>query len=168
MNAEDKRRVRYEKVKQTGSVQGYISAFKDRLMYLNPQPSPYEVLRQFKKGLNEKIKFEMATRHPDVIDVGHYFHLADSIDRAFKEAGSDSSRTSTRTDSSSNHPLQSGPVRVNYVGPGMPSQRRDPKAFKEWCRTNRACFMCGSKEHNARACPKNSGSNGSGNSSRPQ
>jgi hypothetical protein len=163
LNAEDKRRQRYEKVQQTGSVQGYITAFKDRLMYLDPRPSDYEILRQFKKGLNEKIKFEMSTRHPNINGLVEYWTLADFIDRAFKEAGVESSSSRTRfrsipylEPSLSRPRLDGGVKQLNYVASSIPNKKKDPKLFKTWCLANRACFTCGSKDHRSSSCPKTS------------
>jgi len=169
LNAEDKRRQRYEKVHQTGAVQGYISAFKDRLIYLNPRPSEYEILRQFKKGLDENIKFEMATRHANVTDLEEYWTLADSIDRAFKEAGvnlsSNSSRSKSGTFGKPAKDTEESPGRIHYVSSLMPSKKRDPKGFKNWCRQNRACFECGSSTHLSAQHPqKKEASNGSSKS----
>jgi len=162
LNAEDKRRQRYEKVQQTGSVQGYITAFKDRLMYLDPRPSDYEILRQFKKGLNDKIKFEMSTRHPSVTSLVEYWTLADSIDRAFKEAGVESSSSRTRFRSTpylepsfSRSKLEDVKdiKQLNFVS-SLPNKKKDPKLFKTWCLANRACFTCGSKEHRSSSCSR--------------
>jgi hypothetical protein len=161
LNAEDKRRQRYEKVQQTGSVQGYITAFKDRLMYLDPRPSDYEILRQFKKGLNEKIKFEISTRHPSVTGLMEYWTLADFIDRVFKEAGVENTSSRTRfrptpyLGSTSSRPRpEEGVKRLNYIASSMPNIKKDPKLFKTWCLANRACFTCGSKDHRSSSCSK--------------
>jgi hypothetical protein len=162
LNAEDKRRQRYEKVQQSGSVQGYITAFKDRLMYLDPRPSDYEILRQFKKGLNEKIKFEMSTRHPSVTGLVEYWTLADYIDRAFKEAGVESSSSRTRfrptpyLEPSFPRPKQEDVKQLNFISSSMPNRTKDPKLFKTWCLANRACFTCGSKEHRSSSCSRSS------------
>ena len=167
LNAEDKRRQRYEKVTQTGSVQGYITAFKDRLMYLHPRPTNYEALRQFKKGLDENIKFEMATRHSAVDNLEEYWTHADAIDRAFKEAGVNltSSRSKPKPPTTPSPGSSPSPGRVHYVSSLMPSKKRDPKLFKNWCRENKACYECGSSSHKSSECPKKkSTSNGSSKS----
>jgi len=166
LNAEDKRRARYEECRQTGTVQSYISAFQERLMYLDPQPRPYDILRQFKLHLDATIKKEMSIRHPDVLDPYVYWERADTLDRALREAERNSRSTSSPSSSRPRRERDSGekPAARSFVISGgsrpsssrFPDKRKDPAAFKKWCIENRACFECGNPKHSARSCPQKS------------
>ncbi|KFY70635.1 hypothetical protein V498_10290, partial [Pseudogymnoascus sp. VKM F-4517 (FW-2822)] len=141
----ERRREKYEAMKQTKSVRDFANSLKHQVLFLDPTPTEYEILRRFQTGLRTDIRAKMEENHGDIRDLDSYINKADDVDRALF-------RVKQLQKSSNESTGQS-----YGMGSNMPSAKNDPEGFKTWCRENKACFKCGNKEHISRNCTRTKG-----------
>lgn len=152
----ERRRERYEALKQTHSVRDFANSLKHQVLFLNPTPTEYEILRRFQTGLRIDIRAKMEENHGDIQDLDSYINKADDVDRAITRV-KQLQKGSTPNESTGQ----------NYgIGSNMPSAKNDPEGFKTWCRENKACFKCGNKEHISRNCTRTKGKKRGSNGNR--
>lgn len=157
----ERRREKYESLKQTGSVQDFANKLKHTVLFLDPIPPAYEILRRFQNGLRPDIRAKMDEFHGDVKTLDEYIHKADDIDRTQHRI-----KQTERRKEADQAPEQG---RSYAIGSQIPSQKTDSVGYKTWCKNNRACFLCASKKHQAKKCPKkDSIEKESGKASHPQ
>ena len=139
----ERRREKYEALKQTSSVRDFANSLKHQVLFLDPIPSEYEILRRFQTGLRTDIRAKMEENHGDIRDLDTYIKKADDVDRALY-------RVRQLQKSASN-----GTQGQNYsIESDIPSIKTDPKGHKAWCLANKACFKCHSKDHISRNCTR--------------
>lgn len=149
----ERRREKYEALKQTKSVRDFANSLKHQVLFLDPIPSEYEILRRFQTGLRTDIRAKMEENHGDIRDPDTYINKADNVDRALYRVRQLQKATSNETQGQ------------NYgIGNDIPSVKTDPSGHKSWCLANKACFNCHSKEHISRNCPRSKDSKRKGNS----
>jgi hypothetical protein len=148
----ERRREKYESLKQTGSVQDFANKLKHTVLFLDPIPPAYEILRRFQNGLRPDIRAKMDEFHGDIKSLDEYIHKADDIDRTQYRL-----KQAERKQDTGQTPEHG---RSYAMGSPVPSPKTDPAGYKTWCKNNKACFNCGSKQHRAKDCPKKAGSNG--------
>jgi Retrotransposon gag protein len=145
----ERRREKYESLKQTGSVQEFANKLKHHVLFLDPVPPAYEILRRFQSGLKPEIRAKMDEFHSDIKTLDAYINKADDIDRTqykLKQAERKDERKDKEKESSKDKGR-------NYaLGSSIPSPKNDPDGYKQWCRNNKACFNCASKKHLSRNC----------------
>jgi len=142
----ERRREKYENLKQTGSVQDFANKLKHCVLFLDPIPPAYEILRRFQNGLRSDIRAKMDEFHSDIKSLDEYIHKADDIDRTQYRL-----KQSERKKDANQNPEHG---RSYAIGSQVPSPKTDPEGYKSWCRNNQACFTCRSKKHRAKDCPK--------------
>jgi len=142
----ERRREKYENLRQTGSVQDFANKLKHTVLFLDPIPPAYEILRRFQNGLRSDIRAKMDEFHSDIKSLDEYIHKADDIDRTQHRI-----KQSERKKDTGQSPEHG---RSYAIGSAVPSLKTDPEGYKTWCKNNRACFTCGSKKHRAKDCPK--------------
>ncbi|OBT60100.1 hypothetical protein VE03_10910 [Pseudogymnoascus sp. 23342-1-I1] len=108
----ERRREKYEAMKQTKSVRDFANSLKHQVLFLNPTPTEYEILRRFQTGLRTDIRAKMEENHGDI-------NKANDVDRALvrvKQLQKSSNETQGQ----------------NYgMGSNMPSAQNDPAGFKK-------------------------------------
>lgn len=139
----ERRREKYESLRQTGTVRDFANVLKHQILFLDPVPPEYEVLRRFQTGLRTDIRAKMEENHGDIRDLDTYIKKADDVDRALTRVQQLLKGTSNETQGQS-----------YGINSNIPSAKTDPKGHKKWCLANKACFKCHSKEHISRNCPR--------------
>lgn len=147
----ERRREKYESMRQTGSVRDFANALKHQILFLEPVPPEYEVLRRFQNGLRTKIRVKMEENYGDIRSLDDYIKKADDIDRA-----------NTRVQQLLKGPSNETEGQSYSIQSDIPSATKDPKGHKKWCIANKACFTCHSKEHISRNCPRKKKSHSNG------
>jgi Retrotransposon gag protein len=146
IHSAERRREKYESLKQTGSVQDFANKLKHTVLFLDPIPPAYEILRRFQNGLRSDIRAKMDEFHGDIKTLDEYIHKADDIDRTMYRL-----KQSERRKDANQSPERG---RSYAMGSQVPSPKTDPEGYKTWCKNNKACFNCGSKKHRVKDCPK--------------
>ena len=149
----ERRREKYESLKQMGSVQDFAKKLKHSVLFLDPIPPAYEILRRFQNGLRSDIRAKMDEFYGDIKSLDEYIRKADDIDRTLYKIKQSERKKESNEKSSGNSPEQGRSYAMNSA---VPSPKRDPDGHKTWCKDNKACFTCGSKKHYAKECPKKS------------
>ena len=153
----ERRREKYEALKQISSVRDFANSLKHQVLFLDPIPSEYEILRRFQTRLRTDIRAKMEENHGDIRDLDTYIKKADDVDRALYRVRRLQKAASNETQGQ------------NYgMGGDMPSAKIDPKRHKRWCIANKACFRCSSKEHISRNCTRTKDLGQKGNSNGKQ
>ena len=146
----ERRREKYESLKQTSSVQEFANKLKHHVLFLDPVPPAYEILRRFQSGLKPEIRAKMDEFHSDIKTLDAYINKADDIDRTQLRL-----KQAERKDKDKDKDKESRTKGRNYaIGSPIPSSKNDPDGYKQWCHNNKACFTCASKKHRAKDCPK--------------
>jgi uncharacterized coiled-coil protein SlyX len=149
----ERRREKYEALRQTSSVRDFANSLKHQVLFLDPIPSEYEILRRFQTGLRTDIRAKMEENHGHIRDLDTYIKKADDVDRALYRVRQLQKSASNETQGQ------------NYgMGSEIPNAKADPKGHKRWCIENKACFKCNSKEHISRDCLRTKDSGRKGNS----
>jgi hypothetical protein len=154
LNADERRRDRWERIRQTTSVQNFYQELMHEYLSLVPRPSEYELLRRMKDGLKKEIWSKMRQDHNDIKDPHLYIHKADDIDQALFDIrrGERSTHHKSLNQSSRNGKKETG--RMYALDSSTPSKAENPQLYKQWCVDNKRCFHCGSSEHFASKCPR--------------
>ena len=148
-----RRREKYEAMKQTSLVQSFANDLKHCVLFLDPRPPKYEILRRFQNGLRPEIRAKIDKFHSDIRELDKYINKANDIDRTlFRLKQNECRRDREDTPRSDRASPEQG--RSYAIGSPIPSRKRDPEGFKKWCRSNDACFGCSSKDHKLRDCSK--------------
>jgi hypothetical protein len=161
--SDTKRREKYEALRQTGSVQDFYSKILDTIVYLDPKPSEFDMLRHFQLGLHIDVRVKMEMDYGHLITWQAYTTKADAVDRGQqlerqlrrKAGGSGETRfyQSTRTsrfDNRAPRPRHREATSELHAIFTKPDPRKDPIKFKAWCQSNAACFKCGDTTHQAK------------------
>jgi len=148
----ERRREKYESLKQVTSVQAFANELKHCVLFLDPRPPSYEILRRFQQGIRSDIRTEMDKYHSHIKDLTEYINKADDIDRTFYRLKQQ--RPKIYSDNSS-YTRTKGQGRSFAISNAMPNQKNNPNGFRDWCRSNNACYSCGSISHQRSNCPSN-------------
>jgi hypothetical protein len=167
-----KRRLRYEKLTQTASIQDFYSKILENIVYLDPKPTEFDMLCHFKNELKINVQVKMETDYEHLDTWVEYTRKADSVDRGFqleqelrkRAGGSDEVR---HHQAPRNHKSRGNPRHKPFIEEKreyrprtssgeynsietIPNATKDPAKFKAWCQSHSGCFQCGSPDHQIR------------------
>ena len=80
IHSTERRREKYENLKQTSLVQEFANRLKHHVLFLDPVPPAYEILRRFQSGLKPEIRTKMDEFHSEIKELDAYINKADNID----------------------------------------------------------------------------------------
>lgn len=149
-HSNERRRDRWETLKQKGTVREFANQLLQDWVFLVPMPDQYEVLRRFRAGLEWDVRAKMEADYSDIMELFTYINKADDVDRMLSRLKQLKKSHYTTFPFRPDRRPNSGTIHGIET---MPNRSSDPKAFQQWCIQNKRCFNCGSGEHISRSCP---------------